>query len=57
MANLTLEKAELKIKEKFSDIYSTLQDDNLSTRLNLELGTLKAINVYFTGNIRKPGIP
>ncbi len=56
LANLTLEKAELKIKDKFSDIYSTLQDDNLSTRLNLELGTLKAINVYFTGNIRKPGI-
>ena len=56
LANLTLEQAESKVKDRFSDIYSTLQDEDLSTRLNLELGTLKAINVYFTGNIREPGI-
>ena len=56
LANLTLEQAELKIKEKFSDIYSTLRGENLSTTLNLELASLKSINVYFTGNIRKPGI-
>lgn len=56
LSNLSLDEAENKIKEKFSVIYSTLNGEDLSTRLSLELGKLKAINVYFTGNIKSPGI-
>lgn len=54
ISNLTLLDVENVLKEKLSKIYSTLSDG--STKLNVELGSLKSINVYFSGQINKPGI-
>ena len=44
------------LTEELSKIYSTLKDQNNPTRLMLELGKLKSINVYFTGQVNSPGI-
>lgn len=54
ISNLSLLEVENVLKEKLSKIYSTLNDG--STQLNIELGSLKSINVYFSGQINKPGI-
>ncbi len=56
LSNKTLEEAELVLVEELSRIYSTLQDKNNGTKLMLELGQLKSINVYFSGQIQNPGI-
>ena len=42
--------------EKLSKIYSTLNDGSNSTKLMLEIGKLKSINVYFAGNVNNPGV-
>ena len=41
---------------KLSTIYSTLSSFEKKTTLMLEVGKLKSINVYFTGQVEKPGI-
>ncbi len=56
LSNKTLEEAELILNNELSSIYSTLKDQNNPTELKLELGKLKSINVYFTGQIENPGI-
>mgnify|MGYP003317250822 CR=1 FL=1 len=35
---------------KLSEVYSTLKDKNNPTELKIELGSLKSINIYFSGN-------
>ena len=56
LSNKTLESAELLLVQEFSKIYSTLKDGANPTTLMLELGKLKSINIYFSGNINNPGI-
>ena len=56
LSNKTLEQAELFLIEKLSDIYSTLINKDNPTTLMLELGSLKSINVYFSGQINSPGV-
>ena len=52
----TILEAQTLLITKLSSIYSTLNDGSESTNLMIELGTLKSINVYFSGNIKEPGI-
>tara|TARA_Y100001970_G_scaffold47800_1_gene60525 strand:+ start:14513 stop:16432 length:1920 start_codon:yes stop_codon:yes gene_type:complete len=56
LSNKNLEEAESLLIEELSRIYSTLKDQESSTKLMLELGKLKSINVYFSGQIETPGI-
>jgi len=56
VSNKTLKEAELLLKNELSKIYSSLNNQNNGTQIMLELGQLKSINVYLTGNINKPGI-
>lgn len=56
LSNKTLQDAELLLKNKLSKIYSTLNDKENPTNLQLELGKIKSINVYFTGQVTNPGI-
>ncbi|MDC0654208.1 SLBB domain-containing protein [Candidatus Marinimicrobia bacterium] len=56
LSNKTLESAELLLIEELSRIYSTLKDEDNPTKLMLELGKLKSINIYFSGHIENPGI-
>ena len=56
LSNKTIEQAELLLTNELSAIYSTLKEKNNSTNLKIELGKLKSINVYFTGQINTPGI-
>ncbi|MDA7548639.1 SLBB domain-containing protein [bacterium] len=56
LSNKTIKDAEILLKEKLSSIYSTLKDENNSTSLSIEVGKLKSINIFFTGNIANPGI-
>ena len=56
LSNKTLEEAELFLVNELSKIYSTLGDVQNSTNLTLELGKLKSINVFFTGQVSNPGV-
>ena len=56
LSNKTIEEAEILLVSKLSTIYSTLKEDNKSTDLMLELGKLKSLNIYFSGEINNPGI-
>ena len=56
LSNKTLKSAELLLIEELSRIYSTLKDKENSTKLMLELGKLKSINIYFSGHVENPGI-
>lgn len=56
LSNKTLESAELVLKDELSRIYSTLKDETNPTKLMLELGKLKSMNIYFSGQIENPGI-
>jgi len=56
LSNKNLKEAESVLVEELSRIYSTLKDKENQTELMLELGKLKSINVYFSGQIETPGI-
>ena len=56
LSNKNLKEAESVLLEELSRIYSTLKDKDNPTQLMLELGKLKSINVYFSGQIENPGI-
>ena len=56
ISNKTIKEAESLLVDKLSKIYSTLKDKKNPTSLMLELGKIKSINVYFTGQVMKPGI-
>ena len=56
LSNKTLKQAESVLVKELSRIYSTLEDKDNPTQLMLELGKLKSINVYFSGQIENPGI-
>ena len=56
ISNKTLEEAESILVDELSRIYSTLKNSGGSTNLMLELGKLKSVNVYFSGESKNPGI-
>lgn len=56
LSNLTVNEAEDLLINKLSKIYSTLSSLEKKTTLMLEVGKLKSINVYFTGQVENPGI-
>ena len=55
LSNRTLKEAESILSTRLSEIYSTINKDN-KTRLMLELGKIKSINVYSSGESESPGI-
>lgn len=56
LSNKTVSEAKQYIKNEFSKIISTLKENEKKSDLLLEVGQLKSINVYFTGNVSIPGI-
>ena len=56
LSNQTIKEAEKTLLNKLSAIYSTLNDSKNSTKMLLELGSLRSINVYFTGETKNPGL-
>lgn len=56
LSNKTLKEAEDLLKIEFKKIFSTIGDEQNPTNLMLELGQLKSLNVYFTGQVKNPGI-
>ena len=56
LSNTTISEAEKLLKEKLSTIYATLTSNTNSTKLMIELGKIKSINVYFSGELSSPGI-
>tara|TARA_Y100001970_G_scaffold293827_1_gene443604 strand:- start:38246 stop:40150 length:1905 start_codon:yes stop_codon:yes gene_type:complete len=56
LSNKSLSEAEDILIDELASIYSTLKDSNNPTKLMIELGKLKSINVYFSGHVKNPGI-
>ena len=56
LSNKNLKDAETILIEELSRIYSTLKDAQNPTNLMLELGKIKSVNIYFSGQIETPGI-
>ena len=56
LSNKTIDEAESLLIKELSKIYSTLQNDSNVTNLTLELGKLKSLNIYFSGEVFSPGI-
>ena len=56
LSNKTLEEAKEVLVVELSKVFSTLSNDINPTKLMIELGKLKSLNVYFTGHIKNPGI-
>jgi protein involved in polysaccharide export with SLBB domain len=56
MSNKTIQEAELLITNELAKIYSSLTDEEKNTMLKLEVGRLKSMNVYFTGEVSQPGV-
>ena len=56
LSNQTIKEAEKILLNKLATIYSTLNDSKNSTKMLLELGSLRSINVYFTGETKNPGL-
>ena len=56
LSNNTLTEAELRLTNELSSVYSTLNNQDNPTQLKIELGKLKSVNIYFTGQIKNPGI-
>ena len=56
LSNKTIEQAEELLRKELSKVYSTINDTTDPTDLKLELGSLKSINIYLTGNVKDPGI-
>lgn len=56
LSNKTLNEAEDILVIELSKIFSTLSSDINPTNLMIELGKIRSLNVYFTGQVKKPGI-
>lgn len=56
LSNITLEEAEGILEKKLSQIYSSIKEDSNGTQLRIELGSIKSMNVYFTGQVNSPGV-
>lgn len=56
LTNKTLKESEEILRRELSNVYSTLNDKENPTELMLELGKIKSINVFFSGNVNNAGI-
>lgn len=56
LSGIDITTAENMLKEKFSEVYSTLKGKRPSTFLSVSLGQLKSINISFVGEVNSPGI-
>lgn len=56
LSGIDITTAENMLKEKFSEVYSTLKGKRPSTFLSVSLGQLKSINISFVGEVNRPGI-
>lgn len=55
VAGLTFDDAEVKIKQRLSDIYSDLNSDNPETFAQVNMGQLRSIQVNLVGEVSTPG--
>lgn len=56
LSGMDITTAENMLKERFSEVYSTLKGKRPSTFLSVSLGQLKSINISFVGEVNTPGI-
>ena len=56
IANLSLNEAKEFLRENLSKIFNTLSKDVATTKIDLQVGKIKSINVYFTGMVNNKGI-
>jgi len=56
LSGKTLNEAEILLSSELSRIYSTLKSNANSTQLMVELGKIKSVNVYFSGQVVSPGV-
>ncbi len=56
LLNKTLDEASLILENELSKIYETINDSSNPTQVMLELGSIKSINVYVSGETKSPGI-
>lgn len=56
LSNKTIEEAENFLLNELSEVHSTLGDQENPTELKLEIGRLKSINIFFSGEVFNPGI-
>lgn len=56
LSNKTIDEAEKHLISKLSEIYSTLSDSSSKTELMIEIGKIRSLNIYFTGEVFEPGI-
>ncbi len=56
VSNMNLAQAEKVLKDRLQNIYSTLNEDIATTDLMIEVSNLKSINVYLSGEVRRPGV-
>jgi protein involved in polysaccharide export with SLBB domain len=56
ISNMTISEAEKILKNKLQNIYSTLKSDVGSSDLMIEISKIKSLNIYFSGEIKKPGV-
>ncbi|MED5475700.1 MAG: SLBB domain-containing protein [Candidatus Neomarinimicrobiota bacterium] len=56
LSGMTIFQAEEAIVSKLSSIYSTLSSSSPSTQLDVELGKVLSMNIYFSGEVLNPGL-
>ena len=56
LSGMTIFEAEEAIVSKLSKIYSTLSNSSPSTQLDVELGKVLSMNIYFSGEVLNPGL-
>lgn len=56
LSNKTLKEAQAVLESELKRIFSTIGDEKNPTNLMVELGQIKSLNVYFTGQVKNPGI-
>jgi len=56
LSGMTIFQAEEAIVSKLSRIYSTLSNSLPSTQLDVELGKVLSMNIYFSGEVLNPGL-
>lgn len=56
LSNKTVNEAESLLVDELSKIHQSLKSASKSTSLMVELGKLKSLNVYFSGEVVKPGL-
>ncbi len=56
LSNKTIDEAEKHLVSKLSEIYSTLSESSSKTELMIEIGKIRSLNIYFTGEVFEPGI-